>query len=263
MDDRSHLALFWDLTGLRGAQVRRSEKRREFAHARRNAYLYFGTRQQATEAASHVRGNARVRMAFPQLRVQQTHADDLIRRDYVRPDHHEDPDEGLPPPGWPLGLTWMAHVGQPVQGPLGGILTPADGNYREVVEVTARTGQYDAGWHQSGIPGDFARHLSGERSERTRLLRGRTDVQTIAYLGLSYRGVRPADILDQVYQHHRRTGVGVGYPVPPPKPRDAQMPARGHGTENDTDEADDADNAGNADGADGAACSGAAAPTMD
>ena len=51
MDDCSHLALVWGLPGLRGAQVRRSEAKREFAHARRNAYLYFGTPEQAAAEA--------------------------------------------------------------------------------------------------------------------------------------------------------------------------------------------------------------------
>ena len=102
MDDRSHLALFLGLPGLRGAQVQRSELKREFAHARRNAYLYFGTPQQAAQTASIIRnpgalGGASTKMAFPLLRVQQTRADDLIRLDYVRPNHHACPDEGLPP----------------------------------------------------------------------------------------------------------------------------------------------------------------------
>ena len=122
MDDCSHLALVWGLPGLRGAQVRRSEVKREFAHARRNAYLYFGTPEQAAQAASTIRDSstlegAKIRMAFPHLRVQQTRADDLIRPDYVRPNLRARPDEGLPPPGWPRGLTWIAHVDQPVQGP--------------------------------------------------------------------------------------------------------------------------------------------------
>jgi hypothetical protein len=145
MDDCSHLALVWGLPGLRGAQVRRSEAKHEFANARMNAYLYFGTPEQASQAASTIRDpstldGARIRMAFPHLRVQQTRADDLIRPDYVLPDNRTHPDDGLPCPGWPRGATWVAHVGQPVQGPLGGFLSPADGHYRDVVEVTARTG---------------------------------------------------------------------------------------------------------------------------
>ena len=96
-------------------------------------------------------------MAFPLLKVKQTRADD--DDDYVWLSHHRDPNEGLPTPGWPRGLTWMAHVGQPVQGPLRGVLTPADGNYRDVGEVTARTGQYESTWHRLGVPADLARVL--------------------------------------------------------------------------------------------------------
>ena len=185
MDDCSHLALVWGLPGLRGAQVRRSEAKHEFANARMNAYLFFGTPEQASQAASTIRDpstldGARIRMAFPHLRVQQTRADDLIRPDYVLPDNRTHPDDGLPCPGWPRGATWVAHVGQPVQGPLGGFLSPADGHYRDVVEVTARTGHYGPVWHRLGVPANLARILSEERQARALLFKGRTSVETIA-----------------------------------------------------------------------------------
>ena len=99
------------------------------------------------------------------------------------------------------------------------MLTPADGNYRDVVEVTARTGQYEPAWHRLGVPTDLARLLSVEREKRALLFRGRTGLQTIVYLGFSYQGARPEDSMDQVYRDHRRTEAGTGYPVLPPKPK--------------------------------------------
>ena len=212
-------------------------------------------------------------MAFPLLRVQQTRADDLIRPDYIRPNLRARPDKGLPPPGWPRGVTWVARVGQPVQGPLGGLLTPADGSYRDAVEVTARTGRYEPEWHRLGVPVDLARLLSEEREGRTLLLRGRTDVQTIAYVGVTYQGARPEDSMDRLYRDLRRTEVGNGYPVPPPRPRRNQETSEAEeesgddedrvSTDDSRDESSEAgpSHSGSERGAEGEGEKGATAPT--
>ena len=168
-------------------------------------------------------------MAFPHLRVQQTRADDLIRPEYVLPDNRTHPDDGLPRPGWPRGVTWVAHVGQPVQGPLGGRLSPADGHYRDVVEVTARTGHYGPVWHRLGVPTNLARILSEERQARALLIKGRTSVETIAYLRIAYQKARPEDPMERLYHDRLRTEAGNGYPVPPPRPDGIQEPSEAAG----------------------------------
>ena len=43
LDDRSHLALFWDMPGLVGARVRRTLRGRSIGHAGRAAYRYLNT----------------------------------------------------------------------------------------------------------------------------------------------------------------------------------------------------------------------------
>ena len=122
--------------------------------------------------------------------------------------------------GWPLAMARMAHVGQPVQGPLG--VVTCDKRYREVVEVAARTGQYQAGRHRSGVPEDFAQYPLEEREQRGRLLRQRREKERIAYLYISYLGWDNPDSLDRVYRDHQQDGIGMAYLVPPPKPLRAQ-----------------------------------------
>ena len=156
MIDRSHLALFWDLPGLRAAQVRRSEGKREFTHAWQAAYFFFRSPEPAARVAESISGNAQVMRASPCLRIKQTCSNDRIRPEYIRPDQPRSHDEGLPVPGCPRGIAWTAHVGQPIRGPFEGVFTSEDGHYRDVVEVDARTGPYEGSWHRTGVPEDFA-----------------------------------------------------------------------------------------------------------
>ena len=71
LDDRSHLTLFWDLHGLIGARVRRSQRGNRFGRAEIGAYLYFRTATQAARAAREIRESGRVGTAFPALRARQ------------------------------------------------------------------------------------------------------------------------------------------------------------------------------------------------
>ena len=60
LDERSHLTLFWDLPGLTGARVRRSQQGYSCGHAEKSVYLYFGTAAQAARAAKELRESRRV-----------------------------------------------------------------------------------------------------------------------------------------------------------------------------------------------------------
>ena len=142
----------------------------------------------------------------------------------------------------------VAHVGQPVQGPLGGCLAPADGHYRDVVEVTARTGHYEPEWHRLGVPADLARLLSEERQARTLLFEGRTGIQTIAYLKIAYLEARPEDPMEQLYRDRLRAEAGNGYPVPPPRPSRIQEPSEAaEGGDDDEDLGGGGDDGGGGD----------------
>ena len=125
LDDGSHLILFWDLPGQAGARVHRTERMANFAHAHKEAYLYLYTEAAAASAADEIRRSPRVRAAFPSLRARQVRPELAGVPQYPRPESPHWPDMGLPPPGWPLGASWIAHVGQPIGGALGGLTVNA------------------------------------------------------------------------------------------------------------------------------------------
>ena len=88
----------------------------------------------------------------------------LLMPDYRRPEIPEYNDHGLPLPGWRLGATWIAYVGQPVGGAVGGIAPTPE--YQNVVEVVARTRTYHPTWHVGGIPERYLHQLVAHRAIR-------------------------------------------------------------------------------------------------
>ena len=102
-DDRSHLILFRELSGLAGARVHRTEKTANFSHAYKAAYLYFRTEADSASAADGIHRSPRIRAAFPSLQARQVRPELAGVPQYRQAESPHWPDMGLPPPGWPLG----------------------------------------------------------------------------------------------------------------------------------------------------------------
>ena len=141
-----------------------------------------------------------------------------VMPDYRRPEMPEQSSQGLPLPGWPMGTTWIAYVGQPVGGAVGGIApTP---KYENVVEVVARTGTYHPAWHEGGIPQRNLQQLTAERTVRQDFLsawRYRASLWEV-YVAVRSRGSHIVDHMKRDYLSRGGWISGVRVPPPPPPP---------------------------------------------
>ena len=210
-DDRSHLILFGELPGLAGARGQRTEKTANFAHAYKAAYLYFRTEADAANAADGIRSSPRIRAAFPSLRARQVCPEITGVPQYRRRASPHWPDMGLPPAGWPLGASWIAHVGQPIGGAIGGLTV--DARHQDMVEVVARTGLYDQKWHCDGIPAPYANQLRQERDLRMWLMDRRRGLAPLSDLYLTMATNEIPVLMRRAYLDR---GYLAGRQLPPP-----------------------------------------------
>ena len=191
-----------------------------FAHAYKAAYLYFRTEADAAGVADEIRRSPRIRAAFPSLRARQARQEVKGIPQYRRPENPHWPDMGLPPPGWPLGASWIAHVGQPIGGALGGLRV--DARHQDVVEVVARTGLYDPKWHRDGIPAPYAKQLKQDRDLKVWLMDRRRGPVPLSDL---YPTMAANEIPDLMRRAYLERGYMAGHRLPPPSAAQHFSPA--------------------------------------
>ena len=206
------MALFWELLGLTGARVHCVDKGHSFAHALKAAYLYFRIVDDAARAAYEIRRSARVHTAFPALRARQERPNTEAPPQYHSPTNSSWNDQGLPPPRWPLGASWIAFVGQPVQGALGRLAVNT--RHQDLVEVVARTRQYREEWHRDRVPAPYTQQLQRKRKLKRWLLVDRHGQHLLADL---YPTMQTKDIPDLMIRTWLKQGYLNGHPVPPPR----------------------------------------------
>ena len=195
-----------------------------FAHAYKAAYLYFRTEADAAGVADEIRRSPRIRAAFPSLRARQVRQEVKGIPQYRRPENPHWPDMGLPPPGWPLGASWIAHVGQPIGGALGGLRV--DARHQDVVEVVARTGLYDPKWHRDGIPAPYANQLKQERDLKMWLMDRRKELAPLSDL---YPTMATNEIPDLLRRAYLERGYLAGRRLPPPSAAELSSPVSAPG----------------------------------